>query len=97
MVLDGEQVLRRNRGGYGADIGVGAENAVVEFSEAHSCCGGTQDGPPGAKQSCGVGARAGVSDALPSARNPKTAFIRNAIARGNKNVNVCPAVPTGPT
>eukprot|EP00662_Eupelagonemidae_sp_cell21_P034908 gene34908-23613_t len=34
---------------------------------------------------CGVGARAGVSDAVPSASNAKTAFIRNAIARSNSN------------
>jgi hypothetical protein len=81
-------VLRNNRGGFGADIGVSSENSVQEGNVAHSCC-------PDITKSCGVGARAGVSTGTFVPKG-KQAYFKNVVWRNCSNINVCPALPTGP-
>ena len=83
-------MLRRNRGGYGADISVIGENSVVEGNVAHSCCVDEAKG-------CQVGAKAGVPLApyAPTGDSWR-ASLRNLVIRGNEAINDCPALPTGP-
>ena len=78
-------VLRRNGGSFGAAIGVAGYNTVTEFNYGYSCCADPARG-------CQAGASAGVSDAVP----PASAHLQNNVARGNRNINSCPTVPTGP-
>ena len=82
-------MLRGNRGGYGAYIGVAGENSVIEGNTAYSCCTDPAAG-------CQVGGKAGAFNE-PNSRDSRANFLKSVVVRGNTDINQCPTIPTGPT
>jgi len=79
-------VLRRNRGGHGAGIGVVGEDSLMEGNHGLSCC-------PQPSQGCQAGAKANVATSSPTSL---PYGIRSVVVRDGGPVEECAPVPSGP-